>query len=90
MENYEQLVQSLEEVQQNQQRLLEKQTESLNLQREHIQLTRDLLEKSGGSTGGERFQRRGSAMMDKSRQLFLVIIGLLVVLLFYVSWVLFA
>lgn len=91
MENSERVTQILEEMKQNQQRLLEQQTESLALQREHIQLVRTLAHKPGDFHGeGERFQRRGAGMMDKTRQLFLVIIGLLVLLLFYVSWVLLA
>lgn len=91
MESSERVTELLEAVSDNQKRLLEQQAKSLQLQREQVQLAQKLLDKpSEVNESTARFSKRGSAMMDKTRQVYLVIICLLVVLLFYVSWVLFA
>lgn len=89
MESFERATELLEEVNDNQKRLLRLQTDAVSLQREQLQLMQKLLDRPEELSGdGNRFQRRGSAMMDKTRHLFLIIIFLLVLLLFYVSWAL--
>lgn len=86
METSERATELLQEINDNQKRLLEQQTETLHLQREQLQALQRFAEQRDDS---ERYHPRGRSMMDNSRQLFLVIIVLLVVLLFSVSWVLF-
>lgn len=90
MDETEKTTTLLKEIQGDQKQLLELQAESLKLQRRQMQLAKQLLDKPNGAAGqGHRYQKRGTAMMDKTSNLFLIIIFLLVLLLFYVSWVLF-
>jgi ABC-type phosphate transport system auxiliary subunit len=93
MESSERVSELLQEISDSQRKLLEQNEESLQLQKQQLQLMLRLMDKpstddDNWETG--RLSRRGSAMMDKTRNLFLIILCLLVILLVFASWALFA
>jgi uncharacterized membrane protein (DUF106 family) len=84
------LVAVLEEIRDNQRVHLERQAEALTLQREQFALVRKQTERA------ERIQDRAEAIQAKSAQLiagsrkaFIVILPVIVVLIIYLSWLLF-
>lgn len=91
MESSERISELLQEISDSQRKLLEQNEESLQLQKQQLQLLHRFLDAPGREPDpeGARFARRGSAMMDRTRTLFIVILFLLVVLLIFSSWALF-
>jgi ABC-type phosphate transport system auxiliary subunit len=92
MESSERVSELLQEISDSQRKLLEQNHEMLQLQQQQLQLMTRLMDRSPEHEGAEagRLSRRGGAMMDRTRNLFLIILFLLVVLLFFVSRALFA
>jgi ABC-type phosphate transport system auxiliary subunit len=92
MESAERFSELLQEISDSQKKLLEQNEESLQLQKQQLQLLVRLLDRPVDETEWDsgRLARRGNAMMDRSRTLFIIILFLLVVLLIFSSWALFA
>ncbi|MCW8195479.1 hypothetical protein F6455_11835 [Proteobacteria bacterium 005FR1] len=92
MESSERFNELLQEISDSQKKLLEQNRESLQLQNQQLQLLERLLNRPAENSDGDggRLGRRGTAMMDGARTLFIVILFLLVVLLFAASWTVFS
>lgn len=92
MESSERSRELLQEISDSHRKLLEQNREMLRLQKEQLQLLTRLAENSPEreDRASKRLSRRDSAVMDKTRNLFLIILFLLVLLLFSASIALFS
>jgi len=89
MDNKEQ-VDLLKEIRDNQKLQLERQAEALAIQKEQFEIFRKQMEQT------QRIQDRAEMLQDKSaqiigsaRKVFIVVVPVLVLLIIYVSWLLF-
>jgi len=80
----------LEEVRDNQKNQLERQIEALTLQREHFSIVQRQAERAEVlQQRAEELQRRGGQLITIARTAVLVLLPIILLLLIYVSWLLF-
>ncbi len=89
-ESLGQLIPLLTEIRDNQRLQLERQKQALDLQEQQFTLVRDQQARAAKlQDRAESLQERSAAMVDRARKVFLIVLPLLLVLIAYVSWILF-
>ncbi len=87
----ERILASLEAIRDQQRMQLERQSEALALQREQFEIFKrqaDRIERTHDRA--ERIQAKSSELVGAARKVFLVVLPILVLLIGYVTWLLFA
>lgn len=89
-EQFEELISLLKDIKANQQQQIERQERALKIQQEQFELVRQQTAKNLEiQDRAERLQEKGNALMEKGRKLFLVVVPIIVLLIIYLSWLLF-
>lgn len=84
------LIRLLEEIRDNQKRQLERQAEVLALQREQFALVQRQQERAGRiQDRAEQIQNRSAQIVGVARKATYIILPILILLIIYVSWILF-
>ena len=84
------VIELLEELRDNQRLQLERQAEALTMQKRQLELVEQQLERSERlQARAEQLQEKSGQLMERGRKVFLVVIPVLILLLAYVSWLLF-
>lgn len=86
----QQLIRLLEEIRDNQRQQIERQAEALSLQREQVALVQRQHERAERiQDRAEQIQNKSAQIVAVSRKATFVILPLIIVLIIYLSWILF-
>ena len=89
-EQYEELISLLKDIKANQQQQIERQERALKIQQEQFELVRQQTNKNLEiQDRAERLQEKGNVLMERGRKLFLVVVPIIILLIIYLSWLLF-
>ena len=89
-ERFEKVARLLEELRDNQRTQLERQAEALALQKKQFELVLQQHDKTVAiQNRAESIQERGAQLVTAARRLFPAVLGVIIVLIAYVTWLIF-